>query len=154
MKYICVILMSSLVISCSSNRDFQTYYKSHKKESDIHIKLAKWLVMPFVPRENKEVIRKFTKGMKKAAIMYAEDDSGELKASFDEFRKSHDYDQYFAYKDGGEDILILAKEHDGFIREIILEVEDGDVLSIVALLGKMRLSDFKQALSDSEFSNL
>ena len=106
--------------------------------------------MVAIPQEEKEEIKYFTNGMRRVRVLYDGEKNGVLMSSFDSYAKGENYDTYLIAKTDGNNIGVLAKEDDGYIKEIILDINTEDEAIIVGILGKMPKETFFGALKKAQ----
>jgi hypothetical protein len=109
------------------------------------ISLPKWAVMPFIKSEDKEVVKSLSKGMKKIRFLYDEKDN-HIYSEFKAFARTQSYYNHIYIKDDGDEITLFTREDGQDIREIILSVGTEDETVIVAILGKMPISQFENEI--------
>lgn len=134
-----------LLTSCSSNKgNYQQFYNNHVDEADFALGFPKWAVMPFIDKEDKEMVKELSEGMRRIRLLYNEDSSDKsIQAAFQDYAKEHDYLNHLYIKSSDEKIDLFTKEDEDSVREIVLSVNsDGDNI-LIAILGKMPKAKFR-----------
>lgn len=144
-----ITFIAILFCSCASSDSFQHFYNQEKNDADIAVAFPKYMAMVAIPKEDKKEFKHFLKGMKKVRLLYDHEQSGRLLDSFKDFAKDKDYTPYFVVKKDGNKIDLFAKEEDNAIREIVLDIKSDEESIVVALMGKMDMSTFKNALKEA-----
>jgi len=135
-------------MSCAGPHSFQKFYNDEKRDADIAISVPKYMAMIAIPRREKNEIKPFLKGMKKVRFLYHGDENNSLIESFGSFVSNKNYTPYFYMKDDGNKVNLFAKEEDGYIKEIVIDVNSDDETVILALMGKMKKETFEMAISE------
>lgn len=147
-KAMALMLFSLLIYSsCSTSNSFQGFYNEHKSEADWALAFPKYMAMIAIPKEDKEEIRRFSKGMRKIRVLLNEDDDEQLMASFSSFAKGKNYTPYIVVKQDGSNMNLFAREEGDYIKEIVLDVRNDDGAFVIGLIGKMDKRNFSEALS-------
>jgi len=102
--------------------------------------------MVAIPKDEKEDVKHFTEGMRRVRVLYDGEKDGVLMESFQSYAKGGNYDSYMVVKADGNDIGVLAKEDNGYIKEIILDINTKEAAIVVGILGKMPKATFFGAL--------
>jgi hypothetical protein len=132
-----------LCLSCASRKDhYPAFYNDHTREADLAIGFPKWLVMGFIDKKDREMVKQLSKGMNKIRLLYQDNSDQQIHTEFKTFAKANDYKSYLYLKDGEEQITLYTKEDDRNIKEIILSVGSEDESILIAILGKMPISQF------------
>lgn len=139
--------MIALLSSCA-RPTFQSFYKTEKDNARLALAFPKYFAMIAMPDDVKEDVKYFTNGMKKVRLLYFEDDF-RTKPDFTKYANQNQYAPYLVVKEDGSKINIFA-DHDGdVIREIVLDVQSQDEGFIMALIGKMEIERFQEALEEA-----
>ncbi len=138
-----------LILGCSSNHRFTGFYNDHKREARLALAVPKFMVNIFIPKEDRDVVKRLTKGMKKIKVLYEHRTADALSRDLDLFIGSQEYATYFLYKDDGSRLALHAFEDEEEIHEIIMKLDANDEIVIVTLQGKMDLQDFNRALENT-----
>ncbi len=144
MSLLILLIFSS---SCARHDSFQRFYNQEKKEADIAVAMPKYMAMVAIPKETKEDIKFFLKGMKKIRLLYDHEHEGRLLSSFHNFAKGKTYTPYLVIKEDGNKINLLTKEDGNNVKEIILDIQSEDETIIVALMGNMDMDIFTKAMA-------
>ena len=132
-----------LCLSCASRKDhYQAFYNDHTCEADLAIGFPKWLVMGFIDKKDREMVKQLSKGMNKIRLLYQDNSDQQIHTEFKTFAKANDYKSYLYLKDGEEQITPYTKEDDRNVKEIILSVGGEEESILIAILGKMPISQF------------
>lgn len=106
--------------------------------------------MVAIPADEKKEVKYFTEGMKRVRVLIDSDEDGVQMNSFLDYATSERYSNYLVARVDGNDIGVLAKEEDGYIREIVLDINTDDGAMVVGILGKMPMKTFFGALEKAK----
>lgn len=141
-----LMLMLVILSSCASNKDgFQQFYNDHKNDSSLALSIPKWATMPFIDKEDRATVKKLSQGMKTIRFIY--DDDGAINNSFNEFITDKNYQNFLYLRDDGNEINLFTHSKEGYIREIVLSVGSNDESAVIAILGKVKETEFKEKIS-------
>lgn len=130
--------------SCSSNKGFQNFYNDHKNEANLALSFPKWIAIPFINEEEREVVKSLSKGMKRIRFIYNEEEN--ISDQFSVYSTAYGYDKFFYTKSGEEAIELYALQDNDSIKEIVLSLGSEEEAVIIAILGKMSKDKFNKEI--------
>jgi len=140
-----------LIFCCScSNKGFNKFYKEEVNNADLALTVPKWLIQASIPEDAKKDIKPFVKGMKKLKLLQYGNTNNKQK--FDAFIKDGQYENYLSINDSDFTLGLLTKEDDELIKEIIVEFKNDEDYVLFAILGKMKIEDFQEAIKKAQQS--
>ena len=150
-KYICFLLLLLTISSCTKHT-FLSYYHKEKHNADWAIAFPKYLAMVAIPKDAKEDVKYFTKGMRKIRVLFSEKPGKVPKERLKEFMEENAYEPYIVIRDDGDEFNLYTIEDENHIKEIILDFHSRDEAIVVALLGKMEKQTFREAIDEFQKS--
>ena len=148
-----VLCLLILLSSCASEKSFQHFYNKEKDKADFAMAFPKYMAMIAIPKDSKDDVRYFTKGMKRIRVLYNKQEDDDLISSFVDFAKQRSFSPYIVAQKDGSKINLYAREDGDHIREIVLDIEADDETIIVALMGKMSKKTFANAMQSAQEQN-
>ncbi len=147
-KLLLFVVVFFILSSCQRQIGFDQFYQQNKRYANIALTIPKWLVMPFIPREEKEVIRDLARGMSRVRVMVKSDErNNALWANFKKLTQQSEYANYVYVKTDDTKVELYVRESDKYIHEILVGYTEEEEAVLVAIQGRMTKSDFQERLS-------
>ena len=148
------LIIAFLLSSCAVNTKFDSLKKAQTDEANVVVNAPVWLAKIFVPADAKEEVSRLAKGMKKLRVLVASEEFGKsMKDTFNNLSEDPELTSYILVKDDGNEVNVLAKQDGDIVSEILILFETEEESGILGLSGKMRLSNFQEALEKGISSN-
>lgn len=149
-----IILLAAFVIfsSCATNTSFNTFYKENNHDSDFAMGLNSTLLNSFLPREDFEEVKHLMKKAKHYRIMVFSDNSEQMEKKFNKFIHRSTFDKIVKIKDNDDRISLFSLEENEKIKEIIIEIYDGEDLILLGLKTNLSQDDLAKMFQDNQIS--
>ena len=143
-KYIVLVGVVLMMISCKSTSDFQTFYQDHKADAEFSIGVSGTLGRMFIPKEEKELLGPLLKKASHFRLMVFDENDYKANKSFTRLVKGHDYEQLVRISDKKDRVDIYFQEDkDQIIRELIVRIKTADEFVILACKTKLTSEDIE-----------
>ncbi len=141
-KYIALIGIILMMISCKSSSDFQSFYKKHKADAAFSIGVSGTLGRMFIPKEEKKLLGPLLKKASHFRLMVFNENDTKTAKSFSRFVSRNDYEQLVRVSDKKDRVDVYFQEDkDEIIRELIVRIKTSDEFIILACKTKLTSKD-------------
>lgn len=113
------------------------------------LSVPKFMVKIFIPREERKVVDRLTRGMRKVKVIYEEKAAPDIARKLDGFINAGGYTTYFMFREDGNRLAVYALEDPEIVHEIIMKLDQDHEIVIVSLQGKMRKKHFDKIVAES-----
>ena len=143
MKKAIFIILLALLSSCATNTSFNSFYQNNQQDSDFSLGLNSSLISSFLSDEDYADIKPILKKAKHIRILVFEENQHEKSQKFDKFLKHSKFEKLIQIKDDKDAVNIFALEKKEKIKEIVLEINDGDELILLGLKTNLTHKDLE-----------
>lgn len=149
-----VILLFAVVIlsSCATHTTFHTFYKENNQDSELAIGLNSSLINSFLPDEDFEEVKHLLKKAKHYRIMVFSENSIQMDKKFNKFINHSKFDKLVKVKDNSDHLSLYTLEENDKIKEIVVQIFDGDDLILLGLKTNLDQEDLVNLLDDNKIS--
>ena len=149
-----VILLFAFVIlsSCATHTSFNTFYKENNQNSELAIGLNSSLINSFLPDEDFEEVKHLLKKAKHYRIMVFSENSSQMDKKFNKFINHSKFDKLVKVKDDGDNLSLYTLEENDKIKEIVVQIFDGEDLVLLGLKTNLDYEDLDQILEGNKVS--
>lgn len=150
-KLVFIIIAALLLSSCRTSRSqFYTFYKNHKEEAAVSLKVPSFMARLMVNREDdlkpfKDVLRK----TKNYRLIVFPETSNTIQKDFSRFIKRNQYETILRVKENQEAVTFYTKKLDNNSSEIILHV-NGDSNVMIGFETKASIDSIMQKVAEIE----
>lgn len=149
-----LFLLTAVIIlsSCATHTSFNTFYKENNQDSELSIGLNSSLVNSFLPDEDFDEVKHLLKKAKHYRIMVFSENSEHMEKKFTKFINHSTFDKIVKVKDDGDKLSLYTLEENDKIKEIVVEIFDGDDLILLGLKTNLDHEDLAKIFEDNKVS--
>ncbi len=144
MKKILLILSLAILTSCATSTSFNDFYQKNQEDSDFSIGLNSSLVSSFLSDEDYAEIKPVLKKAKHVRILVFSENHKEKSQKFYKFIKHSKFEKLIQIKEDNDAINIFALEEKEKIKEVVLEIYDGEDLVLLGLKTNITYEDLEK----------
>jgi len=147
-----LVLLTAFIVlsSCATQTSFNTFYKENNQDSELAIGLNSSLVNSFLPDEDFEEVKHLLKKAKHYRIMVFSENTNQIEKKFAKFIKHSSFDKIVKVKDDGDNLSVYTLDENAIIKEIVVEIFDGDDLILLGLKTNLNQDDLAKILNDNK----
>lgn len=152
---ITLIALATVFTSCASEPGdgYKKFYRQYRDAPNtISFKIPGGLANFFVDKEDVEV-KEFTKNIDDISFFITDNASKEMIIDLNRHLPETDYKEMMIVRDGGDEVIFLAKEEGGVIEEIIMTVVGENELVVMAMFGEFTTDDAKKLIESIKTEN-
>ncbi len=152
MKKLFFIVSLIVLTSCATQTSFNDFYQENQKESDFSMGLSSSIVRTFLDDDDYEEIKPLLKKAKHVRVLVFTDNSEEMTIKFNKFINKSDFDNLISIKEDDDNIKIYALEQKDVIKEVVLDINNGDELVLLGLKTNITEDDISNLLKENDVS--
>lgn len=150
MKKLFFIVSLIVLTSCATQTSFNDFYQENQKESDFSMGLSSSIVRTFLDDDDYEEIKPLLKKAKHVRVLVFTDNSEEMTIKFNKFINKSDFDNLISIKEDDDNIKIYALEQKDVIKEVVLDINNGDELVLLGLKTNITEDDISNLLKEND----
>lgn len=152
MKKVIILFAFVVLSSCATHTTFNTFYKENNQDSELSIGLNSSLINSFLPNEDFEEVKHLLKKAKHYRIMVFSENASQMDKKFNKFINHSTFDKLVKVKDDNDNFSLFTLEENDKIKEIVVQIFDGDDLVLLGLKTNLDQEDLAKLLQESKVS--
>jgi len=136
-----------IVLTCSAKTQvngYKSFYREYRDAPNtITFKIPGGLASMFMQNEDDDV-KEFMKNMDDISFFIADNATDQMLIDLNKYLPEREYKEIMIIRDGGSEVIFLAKENGDVIEEILMTVVDKNDLVVMCIFGEFTKDDAKR----------